>query len=150
MGEVLEKAAYRFAARRVSKAAKDGLVLVLQKTGASKKHINAFIQVVDTEIGHAAVSCLLGFVIPKMPGVDKDPRVARLCQEFRIEGMAIGGEAAMDSLIGIIAPGLQTFLSALPPETSSSKMRIAEDSSKAEEIEDQGDLEVAKTFTSRA
>ncbi len=106
----LENGAYRAGARKVSELATQGFVLLLKKQKFTKPQIRMMVQLLDTTNGQAFVSFLLGMALPQMPGIGKDPRVERLCKEFRIEGMAIAGENLLDAGINTFAPKIKNIL----------------------------------------
>lgn len=117
-----EKAVYRVGARRLSNAARNGVVSLLKSKKMKKAHINAIIEVLDTEIGQAGVSFGLGMLLVKFPGIGSDPRMQRLCEEFRIEGMALAGESLLDTVFKQLTPTFVNVLNNLPKEDN--KVRV--------------------------
>jgi hypothetical protein len=119
-----EKAAYRLGARRISAAGKNAIVSLLKSHKFKKTHINAISEILDTEYGHGMVSLLLGVVLEKVPMLKNDKRIQLICEEFRIEGMAIAGERLLDDLTAQLLPSLKDILKSLPGEENKIKLRI--------------------------
>lgn len=120
LSKEFESAAYRVGAKQISKASRAFLISLLKTQGFTKKHINVVTDILETEYGHALIAYLLGYFLPKVPNWDQDPRVLRLCDEFRVEGMAIAGDALLTDLFVQFAPILSSLATLPAPD----KVRI--------------------------
>lgn len=116
-------AAYRVAANQMTKGVKSGILAMLEKNGSDGTKLKAVSEMLDTELGAAVVSMILGMALTYVPHVSNDPRAQRLAGEFRVEGMAKAGNTIMDAAIEHFLPVLTGALNSLPQETS---VRVAE------------------------
>ncbi len=142
-----KEAGYRIAATQVVNVVRTGICAAMQKQGAPDGHIQAVAEFLKTELGFAVISAVLGMAIPQLPGkVSNDPRVAKLCEELRINGMATAGNAAMGAAMEYLLPALQEALKNLPElpaeETKAdTKARVSVEHKK-EEAEEQEEQQV--------
>lgn len=124
-----ENAAYRIASKQMVKGTKAALVAILNKQGKGD-YTEAASNLLDTEIGEAMVSMLLGYGLTYIPKVSADPRAQRLAEEFRVEGMATAGNAVIGVALEQFLPVITQAMELLPPEAeeeTTSKVRIATD-----------------------
>jgi hypothetical protein len=93
--------------------------------GADESKIKAIGEMLDTEMGHALISALLGYGLTYAPKIGEDPRVQRLAGEFRVNGMATAGNVLMEAVMSYVLPSIMSTLSSLPlPEVE--QVRVAE------------------------
>lgn len=137
------EAAYRVGATQITKAVKAALLKVFEAKGGDSGQMEMFKMLLDSEVGDALVSVLLGHVLPRVPGAGTDRRVEKLAVEMRTNGMAIGGNLLADMAMGSILPVLTEALKNLPEETDSN-VRVSH-----EEEEDDEDAAPVKKIASR-
>ncbi len=88
----------------------------------------------DSEVGESFIALILGYGLNYAPGIKDDPRVQKLSEEFRINGMAVAGNALVGAAMESFLPVLTGALAALPAEETS-KPRIVESTEEQEEEE---------------
>jgi len=89
-------AGYRVVANQLTKGIKNVFLLVLKDKGADDKKITLVRELLDSEIGNAFVSIILGYCLTYMPKVKEDKRAQKLAGEFRVEGLSTAGNALMN------------------------------------------------------
>ncbi len=107
-------AGYRVASTQISKMARAGLSKVLKSQGFKTKQVNQIMGLLETEIGRAVVSGLLGVIFPNIPSLGKDPRVQKLASELRIDGMTTIGNELINEVMAMVGPGLMEIFNTLP------------------------------------
>lgn len=107
-------AGYRVAANQMSRTTKRLLVRILKDNGVDKKQVKAISDLIDTDLGEATISYVLGLGFTYAPKLKEDPRIKKLAEELRIEGMAGAANIAVDSILAEILPGLHDVLGSLP------------------------------------
>jgi hypothetical protein len=117
-GEMLKKdaltAAYRVAGNQILRAAKTALIKALKSNGYKSNHLRAMSEFLDTELGSAFLSAAIGTGLSYAPYFKDDERAQQMAKEFRINGMAVAGALALDTVMGDVLPTLLTSLHALP------------------------------------
>lgn len=108
-------AGYRVAGKQMTKGVKAALLKLFADKGADSSKLKVIEEVLDSEIGLAAISLLLGYGAAYVPGIGQDPRFQRLSKEFRVEGFATAGNAVADTLLTYLAPAIMEGVSKLPP-----------------------------------
>lgn len=131
-------AGYRIAAKQISRGARAGLLALMKAKGAKKSWIKAVSEMMDTEGGLATISVGLGWALKFVPGLKEDPRAIHLAKEFRVEGMAMGGNLLVEEVQEYFLPILMQIQNLPePPKVRVSaedrKARIQEDDTAAEE-----------------
>jgi hypothetical protein len=116
-------AAYRVASTQMTKGIKSGILAMMEKKGTGGDKLKAISEMLDTDVGAAVISMILGIALTYVPKISEDPRAQRLAGEFRTESMAIMGNTLMDTAIEHFLPVLTGALNALPQETT---VRVAE------------------------
>lgn len=107
-------AAYRVAANQMTKGIKSGILAMMEKNGHGSDKIKAISEMLDSEFGTSLVSILLGFGLTYVPHISNDPRAQKLAGEFRVNGMAVAGNAVMDVALEHFLPVITGALSSLP------------------------------------
>jgi len=128
------EAGYRMAGRQMTKGVKGGLLLLMKNNGADDGKLAAIKEVMDTEIGDAVISTLLGYTLTYVPQLQKDPRAVKLAEEFRVAGMATAGNLALDTAGEYFLPAITDAMSKLPvvEAAQDEKVRVFEDASNEE------------------
>lgn len=151
------KMGYRLAARKISKGARDGLVLLCEKYFVDvdkrkrKKMVSTMLEIAETPIGNSMLSYAIGAMLPKVPGVKDNKHVKILCEEFKIEAMAGGGEFILDNFLDMFLPQARNLLNQLPAveKADAEKLRIAVENStsESEDLSDEATSVVSKTLS---
>lgn len=118
-------AAYRVAANQMTKGIKSGILAMMEKNGHGSDKIKAISEMLDSEFGTSLVSILLGFGLTYVPHISNDPRAQKLAGEFRVNGMAVAGNAVMDVALEHFLPVITGALSALP-SAETTAIRVSE------------------------
>ena len=119
-----KKAVWRTFAKQIPKAARSGLLAFMKAKGAKKAWIKTASEMMDTEMGRAVVSLMLGWAIYAIPALRKDPRAAALAEEWRVEAMATVGDELIQEAMIHFGP-VMSLMSEIPmPPT---KVRVAGD-----------------------
>jgi len=118
------EAGYRIAGRQMTKGVKTGILMLMKDKGMDGGKLEAIREVFDTEVGDAIISTLLGYGLTYVPQLKDDPRAAKLAEEFRVNGMAIAGNVAVDTAMQYLLPVVTEAMSALPAVEE--KMRVEE------------------------
>jgi hypothetical protein len=127
-----KEAAYRVAGTQITNGVKVGVVKLFESKGGKSEHMTMLKEVLDSEVGDSLIALLLGFGLNYAPGLKDDPRIQKLSEEFRINGMAVAGNAIVGAAMESFLPVLTGALQALPAEEAS-KPRIVESSEEEEE-----------------
>ncbi len=127
-----KEAAYRVAGTQITNGVKLGVVKLFEKKGGSSDQMDMLRGLLDSEVGDSIIALILGYGLTYAPGLKDDPRVQKLSAEFRVNGMAVAGNAVMGAAMESILPVLSSALQALPAEETS-KPRITESSEEHEE-----------------
>jgi hypothetical protein len=90
-----ESAVYRIGARKISKATSAGLASLLKKD-VSKKTLNNFVDLLETDFGKSLTTYLSGAALSKI-GND-NPQINKLSDELRVEGMLQGFDGALTKI----------------------------------------------------
>lgn len=147
-------AAYRVGASQSTKLVKNAILAVMKKNGSDDGALASLSTFLDTEFGSALVSMMLGTGLHYVPHFGEDPRIQRLGEELRINGMATAGNAIMDEAVGHILPALTDVLNKLPSleqETTSTKAVRVEDKNLKDTLEEEeSETEVTTAKTMRA
>jgi len=113
----MSSAAYRVAANQMSKGIKGAILMALEKKGTDGGKVAAIAEMLDTEVGQAAISMMIGLALTYLPHVSADPRAQRLAGEFRVESMTMVGNTLLDTVVEHFLPVITGALNALPQET---------------------------------
>ncbi len=124
-------AGYRIAAKQISKGTKAAIITLMKAKGAKRTWIKAASEMMDTEGGLAVVSVVLGWSLKFVPGLKDDPRAVALAKEFRVEGMAHGGNLLADQAMEYFLPLIMQIKNLPEPP----KVRIEVESEDTEEVE---------------
>lgn len=124
-------ASYRVASTQFTKAIKNGIMLALKDKGVEEGKISVIKDLLETEFGNAIISSVLGYGLTYVPGLKDDPRIAKLSDEFRIQGMTTVGNEVMGVAMQYFLPAMQDVLSALPALPSS---KLTEEKVLVEEV----------------
>ncbi len=130
-------AGYRIAAKQISKAARTGLLALMKAKGAKRSWIKAVSEMMETEGGLAMVSVGLGWALRYVPGLKDDARALALSKEFRVEGMAMGGNLAIEEVMQHFLPIVNQIKDLPEP----AKVRIKTTENQEEEILVEEDLQ---------
>lgn len=140
------EATYRVGANQLSKGVKAGLISLMEKQGHGSDKIKALSEMLDSQIGQALISSILGYGLMYIPKLGEDERVEKLCKELRINGMTDVGNFVMDGLIEHLLPVVQQAISNIPSE--SHQLRVGnsntEESTEEEQVQK---AETPKTLT---
>lgn len=129
MDQMKEKGALalrRSTSRVVTKNVKRALLKVMEKKGQSSESIAMASALLDSEVGTAMVSMVLGLLMQNVPipGFQDNDQIKKMASEFQVEGMSVGMEMVMgvvtDDLLPAITESLAPIqsLAAMEPEKS--------------------------------
>jgi hypothetical protein len=109
----LTSAGYRIAATQLTKATKSILIKALPEEKVPT--INSFL---DSEIGNGVISLLFGWGLTYAPieKIQASDRVQDLADEFRVQGLATFGNAAVEALMGSVVKSIQEAVQEIPSE----------------------------------
>ena len=130
----VENAAYRVAATQMSNVVKRGLIKILESKGLEGPKAEAVAEMLNTEIGSAMVSMLLGYGLKYAPKISEDPRAMKLSEEFRVKGMETIGNEVIGSLMEHLLPEVMNVLSSLPEAKADEKIRVNNESTSLDEV----------------
>ena len=116
-------AGYRVAAKQISKGTRTMLIKLLRNQGAKRAQIKAVSELLETEAGLAMISVGLGWALKYMPGLADNPRAQFLAKEFRVDGLATGGNLLFGSAMDTFLPMILSQLQSLPEPP---KLRVLE------------------------
>jgi len=140
-------AAYRVAGKQITTGVKSGIVTMMKKTDGMSPHVDAMTAMLDTQMGEALIGYLAGIGLTYAPKISDDPRAQKLAEEFRVNGMATFGNAAIETAMEHFMPSIMTALQQLPEEASESKTRVdAVDEEDEEDEEDKEDRQEKKSM----
>lgn len=129
-----KEAAYRVAGTQITNGVKLGVIKLFESKGGKSEHMVMLKEVLDSEVGDSLIALILGYGLNYAPGLKDDPRIQKLSVEFRVNGMAVAGNAIVGAAMESFLPVLTGALSALPAEETS-RPRITESSEEQEEEE---------------
>lgn len=109
-------AAYRVAATQMSKGAKAAVLTLIAKNNFDSEKLKVISELLDTDMGSAFVSYVLGLSLTYTPMISEDSRAKKLASEFRVSGMASIGNTAIASSIEHFLPVIQNVIASLPQE----------------------------------
>ena len=133
-----ENAAYRVAATQITNGTKGAILAIMEKQGQGSERIKTVSEMLDTEVGSAVVSLIVGMGLTYAPKISEDARVKRLAGEFRVNGLAVAGNAVMETAMEYFLPVIMNALQALPAvdETADIKARVTNPPENAREEEE--------------
>lgn len=108
----LSSAAYRVATTQILKGVKSSAISLMESGG--HENIKALSELLDTEIGTALLSAVIGHSLTAAN--IKDERIQKIAEEFRIAGYSIAGNFAFDTVLQSIAPIVKDALSGISKE----------------------------------
>ena len=108
------KAVYRVGATQMMKALKASIIALLQSTGKDNQTIQTISELLDSDIGVAILSCICGYSITEL--VDNNEIASKLSQELRVYGITLAGNAAFETLFGLITSSIIPIIKSLPKE----------------------------------
>jgi hypothetical protein len=114
------------------------MLMMLRNDGIESEKIKTIAEMLDTEAGKSFVNIMLGLGLTYVPKYKNDTRVERLAKEFRTEGIAVAGNAAITTTLDYIMPHIIDALRSIP-EMESSKVRVE---ALAENIEEEAETSV--------
>lgn len=129
------EAAYRVAGTQITSGVKAALVKLISSKGGGSEQVEMLKMLLDTEMGDSIISLMLGYGLNYAPGLKDDPRVQKLSEEFRVNGMSVAGNAVIGAAMESFLPVLTNALAALPAEGSAFRVKDADDSESEEEEE---------------
>ncbi len=94
----MEQAAFRIAARKVSKTVRHSIIQILKQLKFKKEHIAIFTQILRSDYGLAMVSYLMGHLVGNFPHLKEDKRIQKLSDELRVDGVAFAIEESMEHI----------------------------------------------------
>ena len=110
-----QETAYRIGAAKLVKAVKLAVLEGMKKDKSRKKgqltQIESFL---DSELGEAVISLVLGVALDNLPMLKDDPRASRMAKEFRTASMAKVGNEILDKLMDQLLPAVQQTWANLP------------------------------------
>lgn len=110
----MEKAAYRSVSTQMTNSVKCGILTAMKNHGADDGAISYITEMLETDVGTAGISALLGNGLPYAPMIGTDPRIVRLSEEFRVAGYSKGMDLIFGILMQYIMPGIMQALQSLP------------------------------------
>lgn len=144
-------AGYRVVSTQIVKGMKGAILKLLESRGTDGGKLQMFSEMLDTEIGEAVISMMLGFGMNYAPVISEDPRVQKLAEEFRTNGMATAGNAVVGVAMESFLPVIQNALKALPAveeEKTETKARVhAPSAPDTDDEEEEEEKEVVKGKT---
>jgi hypothetical protein len=84
-----KEAAYRVAGTQITNGVKLGVVKLFESKGGKSEHMVMLKEVLDSEVGDSLIALLLGYGLNYAPVFKDDPRIQKLSEEFRINGMPL-------------------------------------------------------------
>lgn len=149
-------ATYRVTAKQMSKAVRLGLISLLEKKGMEKSKLDVLNEMLSSDAGLAATSELLGWGLEYLPidRIQQSEQAKLLAKEFRVEGLAVGGNLLMDALRDNLLPTVLEQLDKLPrpekvriEEPKEDKVRLTslKDTEEVESIAEEAEQNTSKT-----
>jgi len=123
-------AGYRIAANQISKGVRRAIVTLMKETGMSDTKLKHVEDVLDSEVGLAIISTMMGYSLTYSKY--QDERIQRVASEFRAEGMATAGNAMIDEAMKYIVPAIKEHMNEIPDD----KFRVEE----AKQVERQDEV----------
>lgn len=117
-------AGYRVAGTQMTNAVKSSLITVMRSKGVDGGQVQAFASFLDTEFGQAIISTMLGLGMNYIPHFGEDPRVQKLAEEMRVNGMATAGNAVIGEAMNVFLPAITQILSNLPAAEETETVRV--------------------------
>lgn len=105
--------AYRSSANQINKVAKAAILSQLEKNTTSEG-VATIANLLDTEMGGAFISMLIGLGITYAPKISDDPRAVRLAKEFRVSGISTGMNQVINVAMTTLMPAFNDAISKLP------------------------------------
>jgi hypothetical protein len=112
----LGHAGYRIASTQILNLSKNLIINSMRSAGGDNEHIQSVASLLDTDLGHALISMMLGMGLTYAPQVKDNPKAMRLASEFRIGSMALAGNSLFETLLGGITPAIIGALNTLNQE----------------------------------
>lgn len=143
------EAGYRIAAKKIGKGARDLIIAIFKAYDLSNRQIKFLMSMLDTPYGQSFVSMALGNLLQNLkPG---DHRLEKICEELRIEGMALTAETLMADIWSVLTPIAFGALANLPAVAQSEQFRVTveeatESSNDEEEIEETVNSSIKKSI----
>ncbi len=103
-------ASYRIAAKNLVKVIKKPLISALKSKGIQKPMVDMVANFLDTDLGSAIVSYIVGSGISAMPFLANNAKATRLAEECRIKGMETVGDAGMQFAFQMFGPVVSTLI----------------------------------------
>lgn len=129
-------AAYRVAGNQMTKGVKTGIIALMKDKGVEGGKVEAIRELLETEVGNAAVATILGQLLTHIPQLQDDQRVQKLAEEFRVQGMATAGNLVLDTMFQYFLPVVKDAMADLPQLEE--KVRVEADATASkEEIEEE-------------
>ena len=116
-------ASYRIAADKMSKGIKKAIVKALKDKNIDENRVKEISSVLETEVGDALVSLILGYGLTSIPNLKNDKRAVKLSKKFRENGMFVGGNYVMDILFQYFLVPANNILENIP-EDKLPRMRV--------------------------
>ena len=146
------EAGYRVAGVQVIKATKRGLLKVLRRKGLNNKHVEKVSNLLDTEIGTAGLSTVIGVMLSCLPSFKNDKRAQGIAKEFKVSGMALAGNLLAAKAVQDLLPKINSLADILPvpkiPFVLTQKIRVAEPTTIAPVYEELEEETVSNTKSS--
>lgn len=146
-----EAALYRSAGTNMTLAVKAGVLAMMKDKGADDARMKAMKDLLDSEMGVALISGLLGFGLMVIPGIKDDPRVEKLSDEFQTAGMSKGMDVVIQEAGKYLLPGIMNAIQSLPAlpekETKGAKLRIVQGDSGVGDQDDESETEPVRKAT---
>jgi len=99
-------AAYGSAATQISLATKKAILLFLQKAGHNTTTVDSIAKLLDSKLGEAMVSALLGLALPNIPQIANNENASKVTDKFIENAIKIG----MDETFGVISDAVFPIL----------------------------------------
>jgi hypothetical protein len=132
------EAGYRVASTQIRTAVKTALLKLVESKGGDSGQMATFKSLLDSEVGDAIVSTIVGYGLLYAPMVKNNPRAQKLSEEMRVAGFSIAGNALMSAVTGELLPVLSKALAELPEEEEElTGLRAVPSSEEKEEEEDE-------------
>lgn len=139
-------AGYRMAGTQATSLVKQSLISVMRNKGVDGGQLDSFAKFLDTEFGSAIISGILGMGLHYVPHFNEDPRVQRLAEEMRVNGMAIAGNAVIGEVMQHLLPAVSDILQKLPALDEKNTVRV-EDKTLVSAMEEESEEDSEKTST---
>lgn len=141
--------AYRSASNQITKGTKAAILSQLSKN-TSSEGIAAVSNLLDTEMGGAVMSMLIGMGLTYAPGISEDPRAARLAKEFRVSGISVGIDQLVNVAANTLMPAFQEAMKSLPSVEVAVKPAKTNKRIKVKEVTEEDEEEDTELKTSKA